>query len=112
MRGFDSDFDEESFNIFREEAVNAEMLKGKNLDSPARRLEELELIKNGKLTTAAILLFHRQPSKIISGAKVEIGKMRNDGDVVSKKEIKGPLMQLSRSIMEILQLKYLYALIS
>lgn len=107
-----ADLDEESFDIFREEAINAGMLKGKNLDNPARILEELELIKNGKLTTAAILLFHKQPSKIISGAKVEIGKMRNDGDVVSKEEIKGSLMQLSRSIMEILQLKYLYALIS
>lgn len=50
-----ADLDEESFNIFREEAVNAEMLK----DSTARILEELELIKNGKITTAAILLFHR-----------------------------------------------------
>ena len=107
-----ADLDEESFDIFREEALNAGMLKGKNLDNPVRILEELELIKGGKLTTAAVLLFHKQPSKIISGAKVEIGKMRNDGDLVSKEEIKGSLMQLSRSIMEILQLKYLYALIS
>ena len=90
-----ADLDEESFNIFREEAVNAEMLK----DSPARILEELELIKNGKLTTA-ILLFHRQPSKIISRAKGVIGKMRNDGDVVSEEEIKGSIMQLSKSIMK------------
>ena len=41
-----ADLDEESFNIFREEAVNAEMLK----DSPARILEELELIKNPNST--------------------------------------------------------------
>lgn len=107
-----ADLDEDSFNIFKEEAVKAGMLKGKNLDSPSRILEELELTKNGKLTTAAVLLFHKQPSKIISGAKIEIGKMRNDGDVVSKEEIKGSLMQMSRSIMEILQIKYLYALIS
>ena len=107
-----ADLDEDSFNIFKEEAVKAGMLKGKNLDSPSRILEELELTKNGKLTTAAVLLFHKQPSKIISGAKVEIGKMRNDGDVVSKEEIKGSLMQMSRSIMEILQIKYLCALIS
>ena len=107
-----ADLDEESFEIFKEEAMNAGMLKGKNLDDPRKILEELELIKDGKLTTAAVLLFHKQPSKIISGAKVEIGKMRNEGDVVSKEEIKGSLMVLSRSILDIMQVKYLSALIS
>ena len=66
--------------------VGKVLLKGKNLDNPKKILEELELIKDGKLTTAAVLLFHKQPSRIISGAKVEIGKMRNEGDVVNKEE--------------------------
>lgn len=107
-----ADLDEDSFDIFKEEAIRSGMLKGKNLDDPGKILEELELIKDGKLTTAAVLLFHKQPSKIISGAKVEIGKMRNEGDVVNKEEIKGSLMTLSRSILDILQVKYLSSLIS
>lgn len=107
-----TDLDEDSFCIFKEEAMRSGMLKGKNLDNPRKILEELELIKDEKLTTAAVLLFHKQPSKIISGAKVEIGKMRNDGDVVNKEEINGSLMTLSRSILDILQVKYLSSLIS
>ena len=106
------DLDSESFEIFREEALNTGMLKGRNLDSPEKILEGLELIRDGKLTTAAVLLFHKQPHKIIPGAYVQIGKMRNDADVVAKDEIKGSLMILSRSILDILKLKYLYALIS
>lgn len=38
--------------------------------------------------------------------------MRSDADLVSSDEIKGSLMMLSRSILDILKVKYLYALIS
>ena len=106
------DLDEESFEIFREEAVSSGKLSGKALESRAKILEELELIKDGKLTVAAVLLFHRKPSKVVPGASILIGKMRSDADVVSSDEIKGSLMILSRSILDILKVKYLYALIS
>ena len=113
------DLDEESFQIFREEAATSGRISGKALESRGKILEsrekileELELVKNGKLTVAAVLLFHRKPSKVVPGASVLIGKMRNDADVVSSDEIKGSLMILSRSILDILKVKYLYALIS
>ena len=106
------DLDEESFEIFREEAVSSGKLSGKALESREKVLEELELIKDGKLTVAAVLLFHRKPSKVVPGASILIGKMRSDADVVSSDEIKGSLMILSRSILDILKVKYLYALIS
>lgn len=106
------DLDEESFQIFREEAVASGRISGKALESREKILEELELIKDGKLTVAAVLLFHRKPSKVVPGASILIGKMRNDADVVSSDEIKGSLMMLSRSILDILKVKYLYALIS
>lgn len=106
------DLDEESFEIFREEAISSGKLSGKALTSREKILEELELIKDGKLTVAAVLLFHRKPSKVVPGASVLIGKMRSDADVVSSDEIKGSLMMLSRSILDILKVKYLYALIS
>lgn len=106
------DLDEESFQIFREEAISSGRLSGKSLETREKILEELDLVKNGKLTIAAVLLFHRKPSKIIPGVSVLIGKMRNDADVVSTDELKGSLMMLSRSILEIIKVKYLYALIS
>ncbi len=107
-----ADLDEESFDIFREEAISSGKLSGKALESREKILEELELIRNGKLTVAAVLLFHRKPSKVVPGASVLIGKMRSDADLVSSDEIKGSLMMLSRSILDILKVKYLYALIS
>ena len=106
------DLDEESFQIFREEAVASGRISGKALESREKILEELELIKDGRLTVAAVLLFHRKPSKVVPGASILIGKMRNDADVVSSDEIKGSLMMFSRSILDILKVKYLYALIS
>ena len=106
------DLDEESFQIFKEEAIASGRLSGKALDSREKILEELDLVKNGKLTIAAVLLFYRKPSKVIPGVSVLVGKMRNDADVVSTDEIKGSLMMLSRSIFEIIKVKYLYSLIS
>lgn len=106
------DLDEESFQIFRQEAIASGRISGKALENREKILEELDLIRDGKLTIAAILLFHRNPFKVIPGASILIGKMRNDADVVSSDEIKGSLMILSRSILDIIKVKYLYALIS
>ena len=55
--------DEESFQIFREEAISSGRLSGKSLETREKILEELDLVKNGKLTIAAVLLFHRKPSR-------------------------------------------------
>ena len=106
------DLDEESFQIFREEAIKSGHISGKALESREKILEELELVRNGKLTLAAVLLFHRRPSTVIPGSSVLIGKMRSDADVVSSDDIKGSLMMLSRDVLEIIRVKYLYALIS
>jgi ATP-dependent DNA helicase RecG len=86
-------------------------ISGKALESREKILEELELIKDGKLTVAAVLL---SIETIKSGTRRihTYCKMRNDADVVSSDEIKGSLMMLSRSILDILKVKYLYALIS
>lgn len=106
------DLDEDSFQIFREEAVKSGKLSGSSLKSNESILEELELMKDGKLTTAAVLLFHKQPHKIIPGAYVQIGKMRSDADLVTHDEIKGSIMSLTRSVLDIMQVKYLSALVS
>lgn len=106
------DLDEESFQIFRDEAIKSGRLSGKALESREKILEELELVKNGKLTIAAVLLFHRNPSKVIPGASVMIGKMRSDADIVSRDDIKGSLMMLCRDVIDIIWVKYLSALIS
>ena len=77
-----------------------------------RILEELKLLRGGKLTRAAVLLFHRKPDDIIPGAFVRIGKMESEEDVSSKFELHGSLMRLSQDIFEVLETRYLSALIS
>ena len=77
-----------------------------------RILEELKLIRSGRLTRAAILLFHRKPDDIIPGAFVRIGKMESKEDLSSKFELHGSLMRLSQDIFEVMDTRYLSALIS
>ena len=77
-----------------------------------RILEELKLIHSGRLTRAAILLFHRKPDDIIPGAFVRIGKMESKEDLSSKFELHGSLMRLSQDIFEVMDTRYLSALIS
>ena len=50
-----ADLDEESFDIFREEAISSGKLSGKALESREKILEELELIRNGKLTDYSLV---------------------------------------------------------
>ena len=44
-------------------------------------LESLNLYDDGKLKRAAILLFHRNPEKWITGSWVKIGYFLNDADI-------------------------------
>ena len=81
------DLDEESFRIFREEATKANILSGMNLDDRLSILKELELIEDGKLTRAAVLLFHARPYKVFPGSYVQIGRFASEADILYQDEI-------------------------
>lgn len=106
------DLDEESFRIFREEATKANILSGVNLDDRLSILKELELIDDGKLTRAAILLFYARPYKIFPGSYVQIGRFASEADILYQDEIKGSLMVLCKAIIRSLNTNYKYNLIS
>lgn len=106
------DLDEESFRIFREEATKANILSGVNLDDRYYILKELELIEDGKLTRAAVLLFHARPYKIFPGSYVQIGRFASEADILYQDEIKGSLMVLCKAIIRSLNTNYKYNLIS
>ena len=106
------DLDEESFRIFREEATKANILSGVNLDDRLSILKELELIEDGKLTRAAVLLFHARPYKIFPGSYVQIGRFASEADILYQDEIKGSLMVLCKAIIRSLNTNYKYNLIS
>lgn len=106
------DLDEDSFRLFKKLAydnVANTPIPGFNRQ---KILEELNMIRAGKLTRAAILMFHRRPDEIIPGAFVRIGKMRTEGDVASKFELHGSLIKLSQDILDVLETRYLSYLVS
>lgn len=68
------DLDKESFDIFRREALrNKRMTKADLNMSNGELLDSLKLTVDGKLKRAAILLFHRNPEKWVSGCYTKIG---------------------------------------
>jgi ATP-dependent DNA helicase RecG len=75
-------------------------------------LNNLKLTDNGYLKRAAILLFHPDPEKFVSGAYIKIGFFRTDSDLLFQDEINGNLFEQVEKTMDLLLTKYTKALIS
>ena len=64
----------DSFEVFRDQAVLSGRMTSQDMKySNEQLLDSLNLLDNGLLKRAAILLFHHNPEKWISGAYVKIG---------------------------------------
>jgi ATP-dependent DNA helicase RecG len=74
-------------------------------------LENLRLVRDGKLTRAALLLFHPEPDRFFFGATLRLGYFLNQADLIYQDEFKGPLFIQLDAFMEALYLKYLRAYI-
>lgn len=59
--------------------------------SPAELLEKLKLVKRGKPTRAAILLFGKNPQQFYSQAMLKIGRFRNETLIVDDRRMDGTL---------------------
>lgn len=104
------DLDKESFDIFRREAVrNKRMTKDDLNMSNAELLDSLDLLKGGKLTRAAVLLFHRTPQKWMFGTYTRIGKFGKGSDLQYQDEVIGSLFMQAERVIELIYLKYLKA---
>lgn len=75
-------------------------------DSKEVLLDDLQLIENGFLKRAAILLFHPNPEKFVQGAFIKIGYFRTDDDLAFQDEIHGSLMEQIEKAEDILRTKY------
>ena len=106
------DLDKESFDIFRREALRHKRMTKDDLKiSNQDLLERLELVQNGSLTRAAVLLFHRHPEKWFHGAYSKIGKFHG-AEIEYMDEVYGSLFLQADRIIDLIYLKYLKALIS
>lgn len=105
-----NDLDKESFDIFRREAIRSKRMTQADLDmSDAELLDNLGLLKDGKLTRAAVLLFHRMPQKWMFGTYTKIGRFGKNSDLLYQDEVIGSLFLQAERVIELIYLKYLTA---
>ena len=107
------DLDKESFDIFRREALRKERMPPEDLAvSDEQLLESLELLtEDGRLTRAAIMLFHRNPEKWVFGTEVKIGLFEG-ADLRYQEEVGGSLILQADRVADWIFLKYLKAWVS
>ena len=105
-----ADLDPAAVQRFRQRAarsqrVSAELLQEDN----AGLVDKLHLIDGGRLKRAAVLLFHPEPERFVSGAAIKIGRFRTNGELQYHDEVRGPLLLQIDRAMDLLLSKYLSA---
>jgi len=85
------ELDEITVEKFKEMAQ--ERLAISEKDSPQKILENLELMKDGKLTNAAVLLFGKNPQKYFLNSISRVGRFKSPTEVVDTIIIKGNLFE-------------------
>ena len=108
-----ADLKSETFDFFRNKGIKSKRLDDNVLtDTNEVLLNNLKLTDNGYLKRAAILLFHPDPEKFVSGAYIKIGFFRTDSDLLFHDVINGNLFEQVEKTMDLLLTKYGKALIS
>lgn len=101
-----ADIDFQSVERFK--VLAAERVPSINQETePIKILEKLNLIEDGKLKKAAILLFGKEPRKFYLQAFIKVGRFKTETDVLGSDDIEGNLFQQVEGAMEVLRKKYL-----
>lgn len=100
------DINNETIEKFKQIAIKRIPLV-KDENEPIKVLEKLNLIKNGKLTRAALLLFGKNPKRFWTSSYIKVGKFLTDTDIISSDDIEGNLFEQVEKTMELLRTKYL-----
>ena len=107
------DLDEESFKIFRKESLRRKRMTEKELNvSNEELLQKLHLMRDGKLTRAAVLLFYKDPQIVQIGSYIKVGKFDSDGCVVYHHTLEESLIVNASKVVDLIYLMYLKAKIS
>ena len=104
------DLDDESFKIFRREALSKKRMMQTELNVPnAELLQKLHLMADGKLKRSAVLLFYRDPSVIQNGSFVKVGKFDERGRVVYHNDLEESLIVNASKVIDLIYQMYLKA---
>ncbi len=107
------DLKTETIDFFRKKALKSNRIDENVLtDTNENLVENLQLNENGLLKRAAILLFHHNPEKYITGSYIKIGYFETDDDLKFQDEIHGNLFEQIEKTMDLLFTKYLKSKIS
>lgn len=108
-----SDLKKETFDFFRKKAVKAQRIEEDVLtDSNELLIDNLQLNENEYLKRAAILLFHPNPGKFVTGAYIKIGYFETDDDLKYQDEVHGNLFEQIEKAIDLLFSKYIKSSIS
>ncbi|MDR1973544.1 MAG: putative DNA binding domain-containing protein [Bacteroidales bacterium] len=107
------DLKPETFTFFKEKGIKSGRIEEDSRnDTLLQVLENLKLVDKSLLNRAAVMLFHPNPEKFVSGAYIKIGFFRTDSDLLFQDEIHGNLFEQVEKTMDFLLTKYTKALIS
>jgi ATP-dependent DNA helicase RecG len=108
-----SDLSAAAFTRFRQLAARSGRLDAAALaESDTGLLDKLKLTEGAYLKRAAVLLFHPDPLRFVTGAFVKIGFFRSPSDLVYHDELIGDLFSQSQQSVDLLLTKYLKAAIT
>ena len=108
-----SDLDVVAFREFRKKALAKGRLSAEDLEITDEQLVDTLKLFDGKyLKRAAILCFHEDPEKWVTGAYVKIGYFKTADDLVFQDEIHGSLITMPDRVVDILYDKYFKGIIS
>ena len=108
-----NDLDDESFKIFRREALRKKRLSEAELNvSNEELLQKLHLIKDGKLKRSAVLLFYHDPGAVQVGSFIKVGKFDENDIVVYHNDLEESLIVNANKVIDLIFQMYLKAKIS
>ena len=108
-----ADLDTRTLAWFRQQALKSKRLSAEIVNEPdAVLLDKLHLIDGAHLKRAAVLLFHPDPERYVTGAFIKIGYFDNNVDLRYQDEVHGDLFAQVSQTIEVLTTKYLKGLIS
>nr|HPH02549.1 ATP-binding protein [Spirochaetota bacterium] len=106
------DLSDAAINRFRSLARSSGRVEPGTVGAPVSELlDKLRLREGVHLKRAALLLFHEDPERFVSGAFVKMGFFRSESDLAYHDEVHGDLFTQVASTIELLQTKYLKAAI-
>jgi ATP-dependent DNA helicase RecG len=109
----EADLKDSAFKIFKENASMKNRLDKSILsENNASIIDKLNLKEGDFLTTAAVLLFHEDPEKWVTGAYVKIGFFESHSELLYQDEVHGPLLEQAKTVVDLVYHKYLRAKIS